>query len=79
MDIGFKDGAFHPRIILTKSKEQLRYTALSYCWGGDQPLKTLKSNICIAYPWSRCSFRAPPENTLQYTIIVTYKLKIGYI
>lgn len=22
-----------------------RYAALSYCWGGDQPLKTLKSNI----------------------------------
>jgi hypothetical protein len=34
-----------PRLISTVEGFHEKYAALSYCWGKDEPLKTLSSNI----------------------------------
>ncbi|KAK0627527.1 heterokaryon incompatibility protein-domain-containing protein [Immersiella caudata] len=34
-----------PRLYLTQPHEEVRYAALSHCWGGIAPIRTLNSNI----------------------------------
>ncbi|KAK0643414.1 heterokaryon incompatibility protein-domain-containing protein [Cercophora newfieldiana] len=35
----------HPRLYLTKPHEKSRFAALSHCWGGASPVRTLNRNI----------------------------------
>jgi heterokaryon incompatibility protein (HET) len=67
----------HPTIkLVDQFNEPASYVALSHCWGGAQPLRTVKSNFQshkVEIPWP-----AIPQ-TFKDAIILTQKLEIPYI
>lgn len=77
LDVGSKPGS---RIFLHDSprepKEDGRYVALSYCWGGLHPPKTTKRNL--AQRQQGISFDALPRS-FQDAVIVTRNLEIRYL
>lgn len=75
IDVGSPDGRTEPRLCDTNG-EPGDYIALSHCWGGRQPLRTTKENICsmkTCIPWAKL------PNTFQDAISVTRRLGIRYL
>lgn len=64
------------QLYMTKEDEQLNYACLSYCWGGDQPVKTtlalLKGHFMLI------EFLKLPR-TIQDAILVAHKLGINFL
>ncbi|KAF2111205.1 heterokaryon incompatibility protein-domain-containing protein [Lophiotrema nucula] len=56
--------------------EQFRYAALSYCWGGDQPVKTTTDTM--AQRKVNINYSSLPR-TLQDAVYVTHQLGLHYI
>ena len=63
-------------LVETTHIERPKYATLSYCWGGDQPVKLKRGNIIS---WrSKISFSDLPR-TLKDAILVTAELGLEYI
>lgn len=60
----------------SNSKEILAYAALSYCWGGDQPVKTTKATI---QEFSRVIPYLDLPKTVQDAITTTFELHLRFI
>lgn len=72
-----RDGdRFFVRLRQILPDKKLRYCCLSYCWGGDQPLKTTKETI--ESRMNGIPFHDLPK-TLQNAIIVAQNLKVPMI
>ncbi|KAG6358673.1 hypothetical protein INS49_012191 [Diaporthe citri] len=72
IDVGSPDGRTAPHPCDTNG-EPGDYIALSHCWGGKQPLRTTKENMCsmkTCIPWAKL------PNTFQDAIAVTRRLGI---
>jgi hypothetical protein len=76
IDIGHHDGHFKPRLVQAKDMVTSVYTCLSYCLGGDQPMKTTKANKSTHY--RSIPFDTLPQ-TLKDALIVAARLDIRYI
>ncbi|CAN9438860.1 unnamed protein product [Alternaria alternata] len=62
------------RLVSMDVTKAVPYAVLSYCWGGDQLSKTVKSNVEIV---SRAIKDLP--QTIQDAILVTRRLKLEYL
>ena len=67
---------YNIRLRETSSHEPLSYACLSYCWGGDQPVKTTKATL--AQRRKGIHFQSLPK-TLQDAITVTVNLQISHL
>ncbi|KAE9574129.1 hypothetical protein CGMCC3_g9907 [Colletotrichum fructicola] len=66
----------NPTIKLTTTPPVAPYATLSYCWGGDQEAKTLKSNF-VSYQ-DHIDFCTLPA-TIQDAAIVTVQIGLSYL
>jgi hypothetical protein len=69
-------GVEPPRLYVSKSGECGHYVALSYCWGGLQPIRTTTATL------EQLMQRIPESElprTLQDTILATQKLGLRYL
>lgn len=66
----------NPTIKLTTTPRVAPYATLSYCWGGDQEAKTLKSNF--ASYQDHIDFSTLPA-TIQDAAIVTIQIGLSYL
>lgn len=64
------------RLINIEEKSTKEYTALSYCWGGDQPFRTTKSSLSA---WVKGQAVDILPRTIQDAITVAIKPGIQYI
>lgn len=71
INVGLQDNMDDPFIQVSKAGESGKYVALTHCWGGEVPMKSLKSNIETRY--RNLSFEGLPK-TFRDAIIVTRKL-----
>ena len=65
-----------------QGSEMHRYVALSYCWGGEQPLKTTKTNLQqyrLSILPSEASYIEYLPSTIRDAITVTNKLGFSYL
>ncbi|KAH7401971.1 heterokaryon incompatibility protein-domain-containing protein [Phaeosphaeria sp. MPI-PUGE-AT-0046c] len=76
IDVGNHIGHFSPRLVRAEEMTTSLYTCLSYCWGGDQPVKTIKATELEYY--TLIPFEILPR-TLKDTLIVAAKLDMQYI
>jgi len=76
LEIIWVNGAHEPSIrIMTKPRWE-NYAALSYCWGGDQPIKATKATIhelSQTVPFSKL------PKSLQDAVLTTWKLSMHYL
>ncbi|KAF2747212.1 HET-domain-containing protein [Sporormia fimetaria CBS 119925] len=70
------DSAFNVRLVETSPHEHFRYACLSYCWGGDQPVKTTKETL--SQRQHGIPFHLLPR-TLQDAITVTHSLHLTHL
>lgn len=70
------NGELSVRLYETRFGEQLRYACLSYCWGGDQPTKTIKASYDSYLQTIPISTLA---KTLQDAVTVTYSLGLSFL
>ncbi|KAF5675113.1 hypothetical protein FCIRC_7586 [Fusarium circinatum] len=77
IDVGPKDGAAPPKLVITNSSPEIEYLALSYAWGsGHEFAKTTASNLkemMKHLPWGHLA------KTVQDAIIFTRKLGYRYL
>ncbi|KAF4434905.1 hypothetical protein FACUT_7565 [Fusarium acutatum] len=77
IDVGSKDGAVPPKIVITNSSLEIEYLTLSYAWGsGHDFAKTTASNLVEMtkhLPWDDLA------KTVQDAIIFTRKLGYRYL
>lgn len=76
LQVALEGGRYRVRLRETLPHERLRYVCLSYCWGGDQPVKTTKATL--AERARGINFQALPK-TLQDAIFVTQQLQLSFI
>ncbi|KAI1098007.1 heterokaryon incompatibility protein-domain-containing protein [Jackrogersella minutella] len=71
------DSPFHVNLVPNTSACAAPYAALSYCWGGDQPHKTIKRNrverTSSGVPWDHI------PKTIQDAVTVTARLGLTYL
>ncbi|KAH7385786.1 heterokaryon incompatibility protein-domain-containing protein [Pyrenochaeta sp. MPI-SDFR-AT-0127] len=70
------DDTYNIRLRETYPHERLPYACLSYCWGGDQPVKTTKATL--AQRLKGIDLSSLPR-TLQDAVIVTVRLRLNYL
>lgn len=71
-----KGGAIALQIVQNLKGEQVKWTCLSYCWGGDQPSKTTKANLRNRL--ISLSFAELPK-TITDAVVVTARLGIQFL
>ncbi|OAL06740.1 HET-domain-containing protein [Phaeosphaeriaceae sp. SRC1lsM3a] len=76
IDVGHNNGHFSPRLVRAEDMVSSSYTCLSYCWGGDQPVKTIMANVSAHY--KSIPFETLPQ-TLKDALVVAAKLDMQYI
>lgn len=75
IEVGFRDNTYSPRLVLNPTRP-MSWCCLSYCWGGDQPVKT--TTATIESHTKGIIFTDLPQ-TLQDALIVTAKMGMKYI
>lgn len=75
IDVG-SAGVASIRLYCTSTGETGRYAALSYCWGGDQLVKTTQKLMQV---WSKDIPLSELAKTIQDAIYVTRKLGLQYL
>ena len=76
VDVGPPDGSSDPKLVDGASHINGPYLALSHCWGGTMPFKTIKANkaeLCQKIEFSRLS------RNIQDAVTVTRWLKHRYV
>jgi len=76
LEIGSADGKISIKLYRTRKEDRLCYCCLSYCWGGDQPVKTTLSSLQARV--LGIIFSELPQ-TLQDAILVTLRLGLRFI
>ena len=71
-----KVGREYSAHLRTTNGDSIRYACLSYCWGGDQPVKTTKATIVSRH--IGITFSTLPQ-TLQEAIISSFKIGVSHI
>jgi hypothetical protein len=74
--LGVKDGDNGPIVQLISNPEVAHFATLSYCWGGDQPAKTVKDKVA-AYS-ANIPFHSLPQ-AIQDAVLVTVGTGIPYL
>ncbi|KAK6063798.1 hypothetical protein SCUP234_13258 [Seiridium cupressi] len=74
--LSVRKGDTCPLIQLISQPSAAHYAALSYCWGGDQPAKTIKDNVA-AYS-AGIAFDSLPR-AIQDAVLVTISIGIPYL
>ncbi|KAH7312978.1 heterokaryon incompatibility protein-domain-containing protein [Rhexocercosporidium sp. MPI-PUGE-AT-0058] len=75
IEVGSKNNTYSPKLVLNP-KIPTSWCCLSYCWGGDQPVKT--TTATIESHTSSIVFADLPKS-LQDALIVTAKIGMQYI
>ncbi|KAH7409439.1 heterokaryon incompatibility protein-domain-containing protein [Cadophora sp. MPI-SDFR-AT-0126] len=76
IEISFNAEKYQIRLVDSKSLVGINYAALSYCWGGDQPLKTTAALLDawkVEISWGKL------PNTLKEAVVVCSKIQISYL
>lgn len=76
LEINWVDGAHEPSLRIVIEPHWENYAALSYCWGGDQPIKATKATInklAQTVPFSKL------PKSLQDAVLTTWKLSMHYL
>jgi hypothetical protein len=77
IDVGSADGKWPPHLFVPRKGVRGQYTALSYCWGGDQMTTKTTSDRLHMY-MKRIEVDSLPK-TAQHALIVTRKLGFRYL
>lgn len=76
IDVGPPDGSIEPYLYSKSPGERGSYIALSYCWGGPQPLTT---TVLTLEALSECIPLAKLPKTLADAVFVTRRLGLRYL
>ncbi|OCL03837.1 HET-domain-containing protein, partial [Glonium stellatum] len=75
IDVGPLDGSQEPKLVETKGLFG-KYLTLSHCWGGSQPIKTVRDTL---EENKRCILWSSIPKTFQDAITITRRLELQYL
>jgi hypothetical protein len=76
IEINWIPGALEPSLKLLSNPQWENYAVLSYCWGGDQPMKT--TALTLQHFSEAISFSDLPKS-LRDAVLITWRLSLRFL